>query len=167
VYESILPYGLILFFQIFAFLFELQTILLYATPMFALVMSFILLDYLIDWLWWLIFGFYCEVCAYVFIWIFNIIFLPLTLIGWIYRLHIETIGFLFDGWMLFINGEGCYLRWGRYCWLARRLPERTDWTYMDLVAFTSSPQNIANDLVPEAYDAPGTGETGLDMELFF
>ena len=154
-YQSILPYGVILTFQILAFIFELHVILIYTTPMFALVMSFILIDYLIDWLWWLIFGFYCEVCAYVFIWIFNIIFLPLTLIGWTYRLQIESIGFLFDGWMLFINGESCYLRWGRYCWLARRLVDRYDWTYMDLVAFSSNPQNMLNDLVPESLDAPG------------
>ena len=164
-YQSILPYGVIITFQILAFIFELHVILIYATPMFALVMSFILLDYIIDWLWWLIFGFYCEVCAYVFIWIFNIIFLPFTLIGWTYRLQIESIGFLFDGWMLFFNGEGCYLRWGRYCWLARRMVDRYDWTYMDLVAFSANPQNMLNDFVPESFDAPGM--QGLSLETFF
>jgi hypothetical protein len=46
---------------------------------------------------------------------------------------------VFDFWLLFFNGDGCFLRWGNNCWIARTIPERDHMTYMDNTALFKKP----------------------------
>ena len=81
-----------------------------------LLFSVALVDYILDWVFWLLFGWYCEFCAGIFIWIINIAHLPFTIWGWINRILLESFGAIIDGWMLFFNWSGCVWFIGAHCW---------------------------------------------------
>lgn len=129
------PPALRIVFQIIALIMELHVVVIAMLPWYLILLAYMLLDWILDWFWYGIFFAWCLPCAWVFIWLFNIIFLPFTVWGYVNRFQLELIGFVFDFWLLFFNGDGCFLRWGNYCWFARRIPERDDMSYMDLVAF--------------------------------
>ena len=63
-------------------IFEFHVIFLFILPWWAVGMGLILADLAWDWLWYLIFGFFCKPCTYVFVWIFNIATLPLHVAFW-------------------------------------------------------------------------------------
>ena len=72
----------------------------------------------LDFVFWLLFGWYCRFCAGIFVWIINIVHLPITLIGWGHRIFLETYGLPIDGWMLFF-GSGCYIIFGNNCFFGK------------------------------------------------
>jgi hypothetical protein len=109
--------------------------LLYALPWTLLVWAWNLVDLLLDLVFLAIFAFYKPI-AFVFIWIFNVVQLPIALFGYTYRLLFETMGFVIDFWLLFAKGDGCYLRWGKNCFNSKRLPFRTNATYLDMAWLT-------------------------------
>ena len=133
-YEPTAPPALRIVFQIIAAFFELHVVTIAIAPWYLLMLAYMLVDFLLDWLWYGIFFAWCLPCAWVFIWIFNIAFLPISVWGFIERFQLEFVGFVFDFWLLFFNGDGCFLRWGNNCWMARRIPERDHMTYTDITA---------------------------------
>ena len=128
-----LPKWLRLTAMIIATIMEMHIVVIAILPWWGVGIALILADLVWDWLWYLIFGFFCKPCAYVFVWLFNIATLFVHVPWWYQRLHLELLGFIFDGWMLFIGGDGCFLRWGRDCWLAKRMKYRDHLSYTDLV----------------------------------
>ena len=88
---------------------------------------YILVDYGFDLFVRLFLGTVCKPCAWLAIWSFKLPTFPIILFGWFFRIMIETMGLMVDGWMLFFGGSGCYLRWGHDCWFARRFKDRSYW----------------------------------------
>lgn len=132
--------------QITSAVFEMHVVVLAIFPWWLLGIMVIFTDFLIDGFWWLLFNWFCDICAYIFVWIFNIAMLPFHMMFWYQRVHLELVGFLFDGWLLFMGWDGCFLRWGQHCWFAKRINEKGPYGYMDLVWLTlSNPGAILTD----------------------
>lgn len=128
-----LPKYLRLCFQIVAMIFEFHVVFLAILPWWGMGIGLILADLIYDWFWYLIFFAWCKPCAWVFIWILNIPMLGLHLPYYYQRLQLELVGFIFDGWMVFVGGDGCFLRWGQDCWFAKRIKDKDNMTWTDLV----------------------------------
>ena len=128
-----LPRWLRLTAQIIGTIFEFHVVFLAILPWWAIGIGLILADFVWDYLWYLIFFAFCKPCAYVFVWILNIGTIPLHVMFWYQRLMLELVGFAFDFWTLFFNGDGCFLRWGKDCWFAKKIKDRDHLSYTDLV----------------------------------
>jgi hypothetical protein len=126
-------------FQTISVFFELNVVTIALGPWYLMNLTYQFIDFLLDWLWYGIFFAWCLPCAWVFIWIFNIAFLPITVWGYFMRFHLELVGFVFDFFLLFFKGDGCFLRWGKYCWQAEKIKGRDHMTYTDLVALNVDP----------------------------
>lgn len=116
-----------------SWLWEMQLVFMVTLPWWFGLFVFALFDYVLDFVFWLLFGWYCSFCAGLFIWIVNLIHLPFTLLGWIQRIFLETFSFFIDGWMLFFGGSGCYLFIGYDC----LLPSSSMYWILDIPWFTS------------------------------
>ena len=130
-----MPPGLRVIVQIISWMMEMFVVMIAILPWYAILLVYMLMDFLLDWIWYALFFWWCLPCAWIFIWLFNIVFMPFTIWGYVVRFQLELVGFAFDFWLLFFNGDGCFLRWGKYCWFARRIPGRDNMTYMDSIAF--------------------------------
>lgn len=128
----ILPTWAVVIVQVLETLWELNVVLIVTLPWWAILATIALVDWIIDWIWIGLFVWWCKTCAVIFIWIFNIAFLPFHIFGWLQRFRLETFGLLVDGWMLFFRGSGCYINWGRHCWFKRRLKDRNYRTIWDI-----------------------------------
>lgn len=106
-------------------------------PLYGLLLSVAVVDWLLDWVFMIIFGWWCLPCAGVFIWIINIALLPFSIAGWMHRFFIETFALVIDGWLLLL-GSGCYLRWGNDCWANRGWEDKTMRTWLDIPWFTTT-----------------------------
>ena len=95
---------------------EMHVVLILTLPWYLFLLSIAVLDYTLDFVFWLFFGWYCSFCAGIFIWIVNLVHLPFTIWGWIQRAFLETFGAIIDGWMLFFGLSGCYIFIGHQCW---------------------------------------------------
>lgn len=118
---------------------ELHVIAIAIGPWYLLMLVYQFIDFLLDWIWYGIFFSFCLDCAWVFIWLFNVVFLPIQVWVYVNRFQLELVGFVFDWWLMIFNGDTCFLRWGNYCWQARKIPERDHMTYMDNVAMNRLP----------------------------
>lgn len=136
-YKPTAPPALRIIFQIISVFFELHVVTLAIAPWYLIQLVLMFVDFLIDWIWYLIFFAYCLPCAWTFIWLFNIVFLPFQVWSYVSRFQLELVGFVFDFWLLFFNGDGCFLRWGNNCWFARTIDNRDHITYMDNAALFS------------------------------
>jgi len=143
-YVPTAPRGLRIFFQIISVFFEFHIVTIAIFPWYLLLLTYMLIDYIIDWIWYAIFFAWCLPCAWVFIWIFNVVFIPFTVWGYIMRFQMELVGFVFDFWLLFFNGDGCFLRWGNNCWMARRIKQRDNMTYTDVSALYGTSSGALN-----------------------
>ena len=125
---------------------EFHIVFLAVMPWWVLGIIIILADLIWDWLWYGIFFAFCKPCAYIFIWLLNIPMMFLHFPWYYLRLQLELVGFIFDGWTLFIGGDGCFLRWGQDCWFAKKVKERNHITWTDLVWLTMTPAVPQNTL---------------------
>lgn len=116
--------------------FEFHVVFLAILPWWTIGIVIILVDVIIDYLFYLIFFAFCKPCSYTITWIFNIAMFPLHLHYWYQRLQLELVGFIFDGWTLILGGDGCFARWGQDCWFARKIRDRGHLEYLDLVWLT-------------------------------
>jgi len=143
-YEPNAPPALRIVFQIVGAFFELHIVTMAIAPWYVLLLVYMLMDFIIDWIWYAIFFAYCLPCAWTFIWIFNVVFIPFATWGMIFRGQLELIGFLFDWWLLIFRGDGCIMRWGNNCWMARRIPQRDHMTWTDVTALNKAGAHSAN-----------------------
>ena len=111
-----LPLYVVLPVQATALLFELLALMFIGLPYFLIFFTLAAIDFILDWVFWLLFGWYCPACAGIIIWIINIAYLPFWLMAWVQRLIYETYTLPIDGWMLFFGFSGCYLFIGKHCW---------------------------------------------------
>ena len=125
--------------QIISGLFKVLVIGIVALPWWLLLAVFAALDWVLDWVFLLTFGLFCVPCAGFFIWILNVALLPVTILGWVMRFFLETVGLVVDGWMLLLGGSGCYMRWGHQCWFKR---ERSLRTILDIPLFMTEPDSL-------------------------
>merc|ERR1712183_102788 len=121
---------------------ELMVISLVGTAWQFIVWAYIALDIAFDTVVRLFIGTICKPCAWLAIWAFKLPTFPLVIFGWAFRIMIESMGFLVDGWMLFFGGSGCYLRWGHNCWFAKRLKDRSYWQIADLTVWMRNPSDF-------------------------
>lgn len=108
------------------------------SPFYLLLLTLAVGDWLLDWVFMGLFGWWCLPCAGVFIWLINIVMLPFTLMGWMHRFLLETFALVIDGWLLLLGGSGCYLRWGKDCWMNERFMDRSLRTFLDIPWFTTT-----------------------------
>ena len=102
--------------QILAVIWKSLVILIVSLPWWLILATIAWIDWVVDWIFLFTFGLFCVPCAGVFIWIINILLLPFTIWGWIFRILLDTFGLFVDGWMLPFGGSGCYIIWGHQCW---------------------------------------------------
>lgn len=115
-----LPLYVVIPVQLLAAFWEFHVIGMITLPWYLIVLTVAIFDWLLDWVWLGLF-FWCDFCAGVMIWLINILMLPFHIWGWMQRFHLETYGLVVDGWMLFFGFSGCYLAFGKHCWL------KADW----------------------------------------
>lgn len=115
-----LPLAIVIPVQLLAAFWEAHVIMIFTLPWYLIILTVAIFDWLLDWVWLGLF-FWCGFCSGLMIWIFNLIMLPFHIWGWMQRFHLETYGILVDGWMLFFGFSGCYLAFGKHCWL------KADW----------------------------------------
>lgn len=128
---GLLPWPVAYFVMFLSWLFEMHVVMIVTLPWWSILFFFALVDYALDLVFWLLFGWYCSFCAGVFVWIVNIVHLPITILGWIQRIFMETFGLIVDGWLLFL-GNGCYLFFGGDC----ILPSSSMYWILDIPWFT-------------------------------
>ena len=133
-----LPAGIVVIFQLAAFIWEFGVVAIVMLPWWSILFSVALLDWSLDWVFLGLF-FWCKFCAGLFIWTYKLAFLPFTIWGWFQRAYLETFGLIVDGWMLIFNFSGCYLRFGRHCWYAKRAKHRNMRTYFDIPIMHTNP----------------------------
>ena len=114
---------------------KLMVIFEFGLPVQLFFWVYSLISYLWDGMWYLIFGYWCRPCGYVFVWLWNGPTFPIFFLGWLWRLTIGVFGFMVDGWMLIFGGSGCFMRWGYDCW-NKRLSERKYWEVGQLAFWT-------------------------------
>lgn len=136
-YVPTAPPALRIVFQIIAFFFQLHVIALVIAPWYLILLVYMFLDFLLDWIWYGIFFAWCLPCAWVFIWIFNIAFLPFTIWAFWQNFQLSLLGFVFDGFLLFFNGDGCFMHWGNNCWFAVKPEHEDNMTYLDSIVLSS------------------------------
>jgi len=116
-------------------LWEAHIIVIVTLPYWSFLAILALVDWLLDWVWLGLFGWWCTPCAGFFIWTFNIAYIPFQLLAWAQRFRLETYGLLIDGWMLFFGFSGCYLRYGNDCLFDRSWESRNMRTIWDMPLF--------------------------------
>ena len=79
-----------------------------------IILTFIALDWILDWVFLLTIGLLSKRLAYICIFLVNVISLPLWIFGFIMRVITEIVTFPIDGWPL-LFGNGCFLWWGGNC----------------------------------------------------
>ena len=148
-----LPRWLRIVFQFVGMWMEFHIVFLAVTPWWFIGIFIILADLIYDWFWYGIFFKFCKPCAYIFIWLLNIPMMFLQFPWYYLRLQLELVGFIFDGWMLFIGGDGCFARWGQDCWFAKRVKKRNALTVTDLVwLMAAQPALTRPSMWMESYD---------------
>lgn len=79
----ILPTWAVVIVQVLETLWELNIVFIVTLPWWAILATVAAADWIIDWIWVGLFIWWCKPCAMVFIWIFNIAFLPFHIGGWL------------------------------------------------------------------------------------
>jgi hypothetical protein len=79
------PPALRIVFQVISSIFELHVVAIAIGPWYVLSLVYQFIDFVIDWLWYGIFFAWCLPCAWVFIWIFNVAFLPIQVWNYVNR----------------------------------------------------------------------------------
>jgi hypothetical protein len=130
-----------------SWLLELHVVAIVTLPLWTLLATIATLDWILDWIWLGLFGWWCLPCAGVFIWIFNIVLSPFHILAWLQRFRLETFGLIIDGWLLIFGGSGCYLRYGKHCLFVDKRNERKLRTFWDMPYFYyDGPENIVPDV---------------------
>lgn len=117
-----------------SWLWEFQIVAILLLPWYAILFSIAVIDWILDFVFMWTIGLICVPCAGIFIWIINLVHLPFTLWGFIYRVLLETFGLIVDGWLLLFNFSGCYIFIGRHC---NRADSWLDW--LDIPVYTKDP----------------------------
>jgi hypothetical protein len=84
-YVPTAPPALRIIFQIIAALMELHVVAIAIAPWYLILVVYQLVDFLLDWVFYGIFFAWCLPCAWVFIWLLNIAFLPIQVWGYVNR----------------------------------------------------------------------------------
>ena len=79
----ILPTWAVVIVQVLETLWELNIVFIVTLPWWAILATIAAVEWIIDWIWVGLFIWWCKPCAMVFIWIFNIAFLPFHIGGWL------------------------------------------------------------------------------------
>ena len=132
-----LPAFIVVPVQIAAWAWEMLGVAVMWTPGYLALFSVALIDWLLDAVFLILFGWWCLPCAGIFIWIINLAMLPFMILGWIQRFWLETFGFIVDGWMLLFGFSGCYLRFGKHCYLNPKMRDRPMRKMMDIPWFST------------------------------
>ena len=127
-----LPWFVVIPVQLLSMFWELGVVAIVTLPFWSILASFAIVDWILDWVFLYTVGLVCRPCAGIFIWILNILFLPLMILGYVQRLYYETFGLVIDGWMLAFKFSGCYWIFGHHCWHTPRPKHRNMRTLWDI-----------------------------------
>ena len=115
--KGLLPIWVVIPVQVLSGIWKALAIAIVFLPWWLILATIAAVDWVVDWVFLVLFGLFCVPCAGFFIWILNIALLPFTIWGWILRIFLETFGLVIDGWLLLFKGNGCYLGFGHNCWI--------------------------------------------------
>ena len=127
-----LPWFVVIPVQLASMVWELGVVAIVTLPFWSILASIATLDWILDWVFLFTVGLVCKPCAGLFIWILNILMLPLMILGYVQRLYYETFGLVIDGWLLLFNFSGCYWKFGHHCWHTPRMKHRNMRTLFDI-----------------------------------
>lgn len=116
-----LPAGIVIPVMISALVWKLAIISLIGTGLQLFLWFYMGLDFIWDLMGRFLIGSWCEFCAYIFIWIFKLITMPILLLGAFWHIFLELMALPISGWMIFFGGSGCIFRWGKDCWFTKTL----------------------------------------------
>jgi len=139
---GLLPAAIVFPMMVASSIWKLGVISLVGTAWELIIVTYIIIDFIMDLFIRLFLGTFCKPCAWLAIWTFKLPTFPIIIFGWAFRIMIETMGLMVDGWMLFFGGSGCYLRWGHDCWFAKRFKDRSYYQIADLTIWMRNPTNF-------------------------
>lgn len=139
---GLLPSSIVFPVQLASSIWKLLVVSLVGQALQIMIWLYILVDYVLDLVIRLFLGSICKPCAWIAIWSFKLPTFPIIILGWFFRIMIESMGFLIDGWMLFFGGSGCFLRWGHDCRFARRFKDRSYYQIADLTFWMRNPSDM-------------------------
>jgi len=99
-----------------AIVWKLMIISLIGTGLQVFLWVYIALDFINDILTRLLIGSWCTYCAYLYLFIFKIVSLPILLLGAFWHIFLELMALPISGWMIFFGWSGCIFRYGHDCW---------------------------------------------------
>jgi len=126
---------------------QVDTQIWWGLPITLLVWTWDIFDLLLDLLFVGVF-FWAKPIAYIFIWIINILQLPINFIGWIWQFTSALMKVPIEFWMWFF-GDGCFLMWGKNCWTSMIPEHRSAVTALDISIFLADTKETDADVDTE------------------
>ena len=152
---GMLPWFLVIPVQLLSMVWELGVVAIVTLPFWGTIASVAVVDYILDFVFLYTIGLVCKPCAGIFIWILNILLLPIMILGYIQRLYYETFGLVIDGWMLAFKFSGCYWKFGHHCWHVPRAKHRNMRTLWDIpLLIATGETDSLLDAIKEAVTPP-------------
>ena len=157
--EGLLPSFVAFPFIMAGYVFKIGIVSMATLPWWSLLAAVATVDNLIDYFFLFTIGLISKKIAGIFIWLINLALLPFTVLGWIQRLVYEVFALPIDGWLVFL-GNGCFMRFGDYCWLEAR-GKRSLRNYLDIPYFFDTDGSLGDLL--SSLMVPPTIETQADI----
>ena len=163
---GMLPWFVVIPVQLASMVWELGVVAIVTLPFWSILATFATLDWILDFVFLYTIGLVCKPCAGIFIWVLNILMLPLMILGYVQRLYYETFGLVIDGWLLAFKFSGCYWKFGHHCWHTPRAKHRNMRTLFDipLLIATGETDDLVSVII-EAVTPPEISSSGEFREV--
>ena len=162
---GMLPWFVVIPVQLASMVWELGVVAIVTLPFWSILATFATLDWILDFVFLYTIGLVCKPCAGIFIWVLNILMLPLMILGYVQRLYYETFGLVIDGWLLLFKFSGCYWKFGHHCWHTPRAKHRNMRTFFDIPLLIITGEGNIVDAIIEAVTPPEISNSGEFREV--
>ena len=162
---GMLPWFVVIPVQLASMVWELGVVAIVTLPFWSILATFATLDWILDFVFLYTIGLVCRPCAGIFIWVLNILMLPLMILGYVQRLYYETFGLVIDGWLLAFKFSGCYWKFGHHCWHTPRAKHRNMRTFFDIPLLIISGEGNIVEAIIEAVTPPEISNSGEFREV--
>ena len=162
---GMLPWFVVIPVQLASMVWELGVVAIVTLPFWSILATFATIDYILDFVFLYTIGLVCKPCAGIFIWILNILMLPLMILGYVQRLYYETFGLVIDGWLLAFKFSGCYWKFGHHCWHTPRAKHRNMRTLFDIPLLIMTGEGNIVEAIIEAVTPPEISNSGEFREV--
>ena len=162
---GMLPWFVVIPVQLASMVWELGVVAIVTLPFWSILATFATLDWILDFVFLYTIGLVCKPCAGIFIWVLNILMLPLMILGYVQRLYYETFGLVIDGWLLAFKFSGCYWKFGHHCWHTPRAKHRNMRTFFDIPLLIITGEGNIVEAIIEAVTPPEISNSGEFREV--